>query len=170
MARAKQHVDVLIAEDDAPVREALAALIRSEPGLRLVGAAADADEAIAMAAAPRPDVALLDVRMPGGGGARAARALKQCSPETRVVALSASGERASVLEMLEAGSVGYLVKGGPIQAILETIEGAAGGQSSLSVEVTGDVIEELVQQLGMRRRGEERLRVRRSRIERTFAD
>src|SRR5207253_8020828 len=96
VARATRRVSVLIAEDDGPVRDALAALIRSEPGLKLIGAAKDADEAVRLAAEMRPDVALLDVRMPGGGGVTAARELKRCSPGTRVVALSASGERESV--------------------------------------------------------------------------
>lgn len=157
---------MLVAEDDAPVREALASLIRSEPGLKLLAAVADAGGAIAAAAETQPDVAIVDVRMPAGGGARAAREIKRCSPGTKVLALSASDDRATVLEMLEAGAVGYLVKGGSIESILESIERAASGQSSLSVEVTGDVIKELVGQLAIRRRDEERLRLRTARIRR----
>jgi len=158
------QIGVLIAEDDAPVRDALAALIRQEPGLKLVAAAGDADEAIAAATALLPDVAIVDVRMPGGGGARAAREIKQQSPTTKVIALSASDDRATVLEMLEAGVVGYLVKGDSIGSILESIERAATGHSSLSVEVTGEVIEELVQELIVRRRSEEKQRTRRERV------
>jgi EAL domain-containing protein (putative c-di-GMP-specific phosphodiesterase class I)/CheY-like chemotaxis protein len=163
-------VSVLIAEDDEAVRLALASLIESEPGLLLVGEAANADEAIEIARRTSPDVALIDVRMPRGGGARAARELKQCSPRTRVIALSASDDRSSVLDMLEAGSVGYLVKGGPIQTILETIDRAADGQSSLSAEVTGEVIDALVEQLGDRRRTEDRTRQQRTRVEHVLRD
>lgn len=169
MTRAKR-IGVLIAEDDPFVRDALAALIRLEPHLKLIGAVADADEAITAATATMPDVAIVDVRMPGGGGAQAAREIKRCSPETKVIALSASDDRATVLEMLEAGVVGYLVKGDSIRSIVESIERAASGQSSLSVEVTGDVIEELLQELGARRRSEERMRRRRERIQDAIDD
>jgi EAL domain-containing protein (putative c-di-GMP-specific phosphodiesterase class I)/CheY-like chemotaxis protein len=158
-------IAVLVAEDDASVRDALATLIRSEPGLDLVATAADADEAIALASSTRPTVAIVDVRMPGGGGVRAAEGIARSSPATKVLALSAFEDKSTVLEMLQAGAVGYLVKGGPVETILEAIGRAAGGQSSLSVEVTGDVIDELVEQLSVRRRAEERLRVRKARIE-----
>jgi EAL domain-containing protein (putative c-di-GMP-specific phosphodiesterase class I)/FixJ family two-component response regulator len=164
------RVSVLIAEDDEAVRRALASLIESEPGLSLAGVAANADEAIEMACTMSPEVALVDVRMPGGGGARAARELKVLSPRTKVIALSGSDDRSSVLEMLEAGSVGYLVKGGSIQTIVDTIYRVAGGQSSLSAEVTGEVIDALVEQLGDRRRTEDRTRQQRTRVEHVLRD
>ena len=153
---AVNSIRVLIAEDDEAVRGALSALIRDEPRLELVAAVGDADQAIAAAERERPDVALLDVRMPGGGGARAARGIKRSSPETRMLALSAYGDRGTVLEMLEAGVAGYLVKGSTIGKIVSSIERAANGQGSLSVEVTGGVIEELAGQLTVQRRADER--------------
>jgi EAL domain-containing protein (putative c-di-GMP-specific phosphodiesterase class I)/CheY-like chemotaxis protein len=158
-------IRVLIAEDEPSVRAALAALIEAEVGLKLVGAVGDADAAIASATTLLPDVAIVDVGMPGGGGARAAREIRRHSPATKVLALSASDDRATVLEMLEAGVVGYLVKGGSVAAILESIEQVADGHSSLSVEVTGDVIEELVQQLSLRRREDELLQLRLARVQ-----
>ena len=72
----------------------------------------------------KPAVAVLDVRIPGGG-ATAARGIKRCSPRTRVLALSAQDDRETVLEMLEAGADGYLVKGSPVETILTSIERAA---------------------------------------------
>jgi EAL domain-containing protein (putative c-di-GMP-specific phosphodiesterase class I)/CheY-like chemotaxis protein len=159
-----KRIGVLIAEDEPSVRAALAALIEAEPGLALLGAVGDADAAIASATALRPDVAIVDVGMPGGGGAHAAREIRRCSPTTKVLALSASDDRATVLEMLQAGVVGYLVKGGSVGSILASIEQAADGHSSLSVEVTGDVIEELVEQLSRRRRDDERLQLRTARV------
>ncbi len=161
------RIRVLVAEDDPSVRGALASLIIEEPGLELTGAVAGAEEAVRLAARKRPDVALVDVRMPGGG-AEAARGIKRRSPETRVLALSAHDDRATVLEMLEAGVVGYLVKGSSVESILDSIERAAAGQGSLSVEVTGDVIEELVGQLSLRRRRDERRRLREARIRRAL--
>src|SRR5256714_14206907 len=85
-----------------------------------------------------------------------------------MLAFSAADDRATVLEMLEAGVVGYLVKGGWSESIVESIGQAAGGQGSLSVEITGDVIEELVGQLSVRRRAEDRRKARESRVRRAI--
>jgi EAL domain-containing protein (putative c-di-GMP-specific phosphodiesterase class I)/DNA-binding NarL/FixJ family response regulator len=148
-------IRVLVADDDPGVRAALADLIRDEEGLELVAAAADATEAIAAAEEQRPDVAIVDVRMPGGGLA-ATRGIREVSPGTRVVALSAQRDRNTVFEMLEAGASGYLIKGGTIEAIVDSIKGAASGLGSLSGEVTVAVIEGLVDQLSARRSDTER--------------
>ncbi|MDX6509210.1 MAG: hypothetical protein QOG81_962, partial [Gaiellaceae bacterium] len=152
----EKPIRVLVAEDDTAVRTALSALIGAEPTLELVAAVGDADEAIAAAQRERPAVALLDVRMPGGGGMHAARGIKRASPETRMLALSAFEDRDTVLEMVEAGVAGYLVKGSTIEKIVSSIERAANGQGSLSAEVTGGVIEELAGQLTLLRRVDER--------------
>ena len=136
-------IKVLIAEDESSVRDALADLVASDPELDVVATAGDAAEAIAAAIESRPDVALVDVKMPAGGGQRAAREILAASPTTRVVALSAYEDRRTVLEMLRAGVVGYLVKGTPAGEILRTIKRSVRGEGSLSVEITGDVIREL---------------------------
>ena len=93
-----------------PLRNAVADLIASEDGLEVVGSTASAEEAIELAAALEPDVAIVDVRMPGGG-TRAACGIRERSPATRVVALSAYDDRPTILEMIRCGAVGYLVKG-----------------------------------------------------------
>ena len=166
----EKPIRVLVAEDDAAVRAALSALIGDEPSLELVAAVGDADEAIAVAERERPDVVLLDVRMPGGGGTHAARGIKRASPETRMLALSAYEDRDTVLEMVEAGVAGYLVKGSTIEKIVSSIERAANGQGSLSVEVTGDVIEELAGQLTLLRRVDERKGRAQQRIRKALDD
>ncbi|HKZ75229.1 MAG TPA: response regulator, partial [Actinomycetota bacterium] len=135
------RIRVLIAEDEAAVREALAELVSSD--MDVVGTACDADQAIEVARSERPDVALVDVKMPSGGGPRAARGIRRESPQTHVVALSAYNDRRTVLEMLRAGVVGYIVKGTSADEILYTIRRSIVGQGSLSVEVTADVIREL---------------------------
>jgi len=137
------RIRVLIAEDEAAVREALAELVSSDPDMDVVGTACDADQAIEVARSERPDVALVDVKMPSGGGPRAARGIRRESPQTHVVALSAYNDRRTVLEMLRAGVVGYIVKGTSADEILYTIRRSIVGQGSLSVEVTADVIREL---------------------------
>jgi diguanylate cyclase (GGDEF)-like protein len=118
-------IRVLVADDDPTVRITLAALARREAGLDLVGEAENADQAIDMAARRRPDVVLLDFDMPGGGGVRAAVEIREASPTTRVVAFSADGSQAAMLDMSRAGAVGYVVKGGPDEEIVRVIRSAA---------------------------------------------
>lgn len=160
-------IRVLVAEDVPAIRDALEALFLSERGLELAAAADDAPSAIEAATRERPDVALVDVRMPGGG-AYAAREIKKCSPETKVIAFTAHHDRATVLEMLEAGAVGYVLKGGTVEAIIEAIEQAAAGQASLSAAVTGDIIQALVGQLEVQRKASEQLERREKRIRRAL--
>jgi signal transduction histidine kinase len=150
-------ITVLIAEDEPAVREALADLIRTDQRLVLIGAAGDADQAIDLAREHHPDVALLDVKMPSGGGPRASREIRVLSPETRVVALSAYEDRATVLEMLRAGAAGYLVKGTSAGEIVEAISRSVRGQASLSTEVTAEVLHELVDLLNRTERMARRL-------------
>ena len=140
-------IRVLIAEDEDALRGALADLVSSDPEMEVVATAADADEAIEEATRTRPDVALVDVKMPAGGGPRATREILSMSPGTRVVALSAYEDRRTVLEMLRAGVVGYLVKGTPAGEIIRTIRRSVRGEGSLSVEITADVIRELAELL-----------------------
>lgn len=155
---------VLIAEDEEPLRLALCDLVAGQEGMEVVGAAGSADEAIELAAATKPDVALVDVRMPGGG-AEVVRAAKDCSPTTRALALSAHDDQATVIQMLSAGAVGYVVKGTSPTEILEAVSRAARGQASLSIEAISGMIEELVGDIaerelaeGILRRSEERFR------------
>src|SRR5438552_448753 len=168
MSEARIHIQdgairVLIAEDDELARAALAELIRSEDDLELVAVAGDAAEAVELAKRHRPNVALLDVRMPLGGGPKAARGIRLCSPETRMVALSMLDDRATVLEMIRAGVVGYLVKGEPGPLIVDAIRSSAEGRGAISDRVAGEIVEQLGDQL---RRDERHTRRRRARIER----
>jgi len=140
-------IRVLIADDEAVLRTALADLVTSDDGLELVGAARDADEAIAMAEATSPDVALVDVRMPAGGGLRVAEELHRRAPNTRVIAHTAVDDRATVVRMLRSGAVGYLVKGTPPADILVAIRGASRGQPTVSPDVMSGLVKDLSAQL-----------------------
>jgi diguanylate cyclase (GGDEF)-like protein len=118
-------IRLLIADDDPMVRLTMAALIEREPGLDLVGEAEDADQAIEMAARRRPDVVLLDVNMPGGGGLRAANDIREANPDVKVVALSADDSAGAQYDMTRAGAVGYVVKGSPDEEIVRVIRSSA---------------------------------------------
>jgi EAL domain-containing protein (putative c-di-GMP-specific phosphodiesterase class I)/CheY-like chemotaxis protein len=112
---------VVVADDEETVVDVLRTLIGSDPSLHFVGAAHNAEDAIEMAVRERPDVVLLDVRMPGGGGMRAAREIsKRCAP-TKVVALSAHEDSDTVISMISAGASAYVPKGDSTDKILRTI-------------------------------------------------
>ena len=114
-------IRVVVADDEETVVDVLRTLIGSDPSLHFVGAAHNAEDAIEMAMRERPDVILLDVRMPGGGGMRAAREIsKRCAP-TKVVALSAHEDSDTVISMISAGASAYVPKGDSTDKILRTI-------------------------------------------------
>jgi EAL domain-containing protein (putative c-di-GMP-specific phosphodiesterase class I)/CheY-like chemotaxis protein len=161
-----EPIRVMIADDEAALRGALTELLEHEEDLVIVATAKDADEAIEVAIDSRPDVALVDVKMPAGGGARAAREIIRVSPRTRVIALSAFEDRSTVLEMLRAGAVGYLVKGSAADHIVDSIERVMNGGASLSSEVVGGIVQELTSQLRKDEIEEELRAQRRTEIER----
>ncbi|HSX22140.1 MAG TPA: response regulator [Gaiellaceae bacterium] len=137
----------MIADDEPALRGALSDLIEAEDGLELVGTAGDAIEAIDAILEKRPDVALVDVRMPGGGGLHVAHEIRGRGSKTQLVALTAYQDRATLVGMLAAGVVGYLVKGTAPYEIVEAIRRAARGQASISAELAADAIGAIVDDL-----------------------
>jgi DNA-binding NarL/FixJ family response regulator len=118
-------IRVLIADDEPLLLAALGEVIDSSPDFEIVATAENAADATRLAADLRPHVALLDVRMPDGGGIAAANGIRTSSPATRVVALSAYEDEARVQAMRGAGAVDYVVKGAPAAAILGALLRAA---------------------------------------------
>lgn len=157
-------VRVIVADDSRHILAAMVETIARAPGMTVVGTAADADEALDLAEREQPDVAVLDVRMPRGGGQRVAREMARVSPRTRIVVLSAHDDRASVSEMIRAGALSYVVKGGPVDEIVEAVERASRGLSSLSGDAAASVRRDLEEQLGRRERREEEGRRRLERV------
>jgi EAL domain-containing protein (putative c-di-GMP-specific phosphodiesterase class I)/CheY-like chemotaxis protein len=160
----------MLAEDDDLVRAALAELVGSVEGFELVGEASDAGAAIELAAMTSPDVVLLDVNMPGGGGKRAAEGIRKLAPNAKMIALTAADDRSTVLAMLQSGVTGYIVKGGPIEEIVDAIRSAAEGRGSLSPAVTAGVIDELAGELAARYRATQERSVRERRIRHALTD
>jgi len=143
------RIRVLIADDEESVLDVLTALMAAESDLEIAGSAKDAETAIQLATVEQPDVAILDVRMPGGGGPRAAREILRRSPASKIIALSAHEEVDSVLEMLRAGALGYVVKGDSTDAIVKAIHRSLDQQGTFSSQVTGDMAHALAEQLHM---------------------
>jgi EAL domain-containing protein (putative c-di-GMP-specific phosphodiesterase class I) len=145
-------VRVIVADDDPDIQRLLADMI-TDHGLALVGSAGCAEDAIELAVRERPDVALIDVRMPGDGLV-AAVGIRRRAPATRVVALSSEDNRSTVVAMLEAGAVGYLLKDAPTTTIIESILRASSGEGSLAGGVMAGVVEELIERRADQRRTE----------------
>jgi two-component system response regulator DevR len=121
----RSRIRVIVVDDEHTMRAALRELVSHHPAFELVGACASGDEAVELARAQRPDVVLLDVRMPAGGPS-AARRIAESSPNTAVVALSALGDYGTINSMMAAGAVDYLVKGrASMTDIISAIEQAA---------------------------------------------
>lgn len=112
---------VVISDDDPMIRDALREVLDAEPDLEVVAVARDAEEAVVLTERHAPAVVVLDVRMPGGGGGRAAREISLRSPGTGILALSAFSDPAAVGEFRLAGVAEHLVKGVPNSDIVAAV-------------------------------------------------
>ncbi len=148
----ERPIRVLVCENDPVMRSALTDLVRAVPGIELIGAAGDADEAAAAAARTGPDVALLDVRMPKGGGPEAARLIRACCPHTRLIAFSAHADRSVVLEMLRAGVTEYLIKGVDDDELVDAIRRTGRGRLGLGGVEMAELVFDLVEMLSQAER------------------
>ncbi len=120
-------IRVLLADDQALIRGALAALLGTEPDLTVVAEVGRGDEVLAAALASSPDVALLDVQMPGLDGLAAAAALRERLPRCRVLMLTTFGRPGYLRRALQAGASGFLVKDAPPERLIEAIRRAHTG-------------------------------------------
>jgi len=133
-------IRVLIVDDHPIVRDGLRAAIEAEPGLEVVGEAADGAEAVGWAGRARIDVALMDLRMPRVDGVAAIRELRRISPDTHVLVLTTFDTDSDVLPAIEAGATGYLLKDAPTEELLRAVRAAHRGEPVLSPSVAGRLI------------------------------
>lgn len=151
---------VMVVEDDPMMAEAILELLDADPRFEAVGCAQSARAAIELAREARPRVALVDVVLPGGGGAYATRGLLKLNEPPFVLALSAAADRATVIEMLSAGALGYLVKGGPADELTAAISRTASSQPALCWQASAALIDHLLGETPARadRAGAQRIR------------
>ena len=121
-------IRALIAEDQAMVRGALASLLQLEADIEVVAQAARGDEVLAAALAARPDVALLDIEMPGQTGLEAAQELRRVLPECRVIILTTFGRPGYLRRAMEDGAAGFLLKDAPASELATAIRRAVAGE------------------------------------------
>ena len=141
---------VLIVDDHEVVREGLRSLLNRREGISVVGEAGTVGTAVEEAARLRPDVVIMDVRLPDGSGVEACREIRQENPVTKVIMLTSYADDEAVFASILAGAAGYLLKQTRGQALAEAIEAVAQGGSLLDPAVTQKVLER-VRSLGGRR-------------------
>jgi two-component system response regulator DesR len=128
-------IRVLIAEDQGMVRGALAALLALEPDLEVVAQVSSGDLVLSVARETRPDVALLDIEMPGMDGIEAAAALRRDLPDTVPLIVTTFGRPAYLRRAMEAGAAGFLVKDAPSERLANAIRRAATGERVVDPEL-----------------------------------
>jgi DNA-binding NarL/FixJ family response regulator len=132
---------ILVADDSAPFRAGLAALLQSVDGLVLVGEATDGDDAIAAALELQPDVVLMDVNMPGRNGIEATRAIVSSAPHIAVLVLTMHEGDDSVFAAVQAGARGYLVKGARQAELLRAVRSVAEGGAVFGPAIARRMVE-----------------------------
>ncbi|MFG2941981.1 response regulator [Streptomyces sp. NPDC048282] len=134
-------IRVTVADDQAVVRAGIAAILDAEPDLCVVGQAADGDTAVELALSARPDVALMDIRMPGIGGLAATAAITSRSPATRVLVLTTFGLDEYLFAALRAGAAGFLLKDTEPERVIDAVRVVHGGAALLDPAVTRRLID-----------------------------
>ncbi|HLN16887.1 MAG TPA: response regulator transcription factor [Acidimicrobiales bacterium] len=132
---------VVVADDQTVVREGLVTLLGTMTGVEVVGAAADGEEAVALAATAAPDVVLMDLRMPRVDGVEATRRIRAAHPGTQVVVLTTFADDESIVGALRAGAIGYLTKDASRDQIGRALEAAASGQAILDPVVQARLVD-----------------------------
>jgi DNA-binding NarL/FixJ family response regulator len=128
-------IRVVLADDHPVVREGLRGMLAAEPGIEVVAEAGSGAEAVAVAARYRPDVVLMDLRMPGGDGVSATAEILATTPGARVVVLTTYETDTDIVRAVEAGAVGYLLKDTPVAELGHAIRAAARGETVLAPSV-----------------------------------
>lgn len=135
------QVRVMLVDDHEVVREGLRTLLGRDKSLLVVAEAGTTAEAIETAARAKPDVVVMDVRLPDGSGVEACRTIREARPETKVIMLTSYADDEALFASIVAGAAGYLLKQTRGQAVIDAITTVAQGRSLLDPDVTGKVLE-----------------------------
>jgi DNA-binding NarL/FixJ family response regulator len=135
-------VRVLVVDDHALFRRGIVLVLEGEDDIEVVGECVDGEAAVQEAAALAPDVVLMDVRMPGGGGIEATRRLAEVAPASRVLMMTVSDEEDDLYEAVKAGATGYLLKEISVEAVAEAVRGVVRGQTLITPSMASKLIAE----------------------------
>jgi NarL family two-component system response regulator LiaR len=135
---------ILIADDHAMLRAGMRNLLEQEKDFELVGEAADGEEAVRLASDIKPDIVIMDIVMPKLNGVEATKLIKQSSPSTALLILTAYSDIRYIIGLLEAGACGYLLKNAPGKEVVRAIRAVRSGESVLDPEVTRKLVQRSV--------------------------
>lgn len=133
-------IRIVVADDHPLYREGVARSLADDPAFAVVGQAADADAAVELAGREKPDIVLLDLSMPGGGGIAALRRIMATPPAPKVAMLTVSEEDDDVMQALKAGAVGYILKGVGSRELVAIVKDVARGQSYVSPALAARIL------------------------------
>ncbi len=133
-------IRIVLADDHVILRQGTAELLRREPDLEVVGEAGDGQQAIDLVQALRPDVVVMDVRMPGVSGLEATRRIRGSWPTVQVLVLTAHDDDQYVFSLLEAGASGYLLKSAPVGDLVRAIHQVRAGESPLDPSIARKIV------------------------------
>jgi NarL family two-component system response regulator LiaR len=134
---------IMIADDHAMLREGMRNLLEKEKDFEMVGEAADGEAAVKLAAKIKPDIIIMDIVMPKLNGVEATKQIKQVSPATALLILTAYSDIRYIIGLLEAGACGYLLKNSPGNDVVRAIRAVRSGESVLDSEVTRKLVQRL---------------------------
>lgn len=144
MSAKKKVIKVLVADDHPVVRKGLQSCLAKHGHLKVVGEAADGDEALRKTRELAPDVVLMDISMPGMNGLAVTEVLRKELPEVKVLVLSVHSNKSSIFRVIQAGAHGYVSKEAPPEELLRAIESVSGGEPHFSEDIARAALTEFV--------------------------
>lgn len=136
-------IRVLICDDQVVVCEGLEMILNADPEIEVIGLAYDGAEALELIPATRPDVVLMDLKMPGMNGIQATREISKRYPEVKVLVLTTFGEDEWVFDAVRSGADGYLLKGTPREKLVAAVKGTAAGETHIDPAVGGKLLAQI---------------------------
>jgi NarL family two-component system response regulator LiaR len=143
-----ETIRVLIVDDHTVVRDGLNALLSAEPGMEVVGAAADGVDAVRLAHELNPDVVLLDLVMPRMDGVQATIEIKRVNPEARILVLTSFAENHQVFSAIKSGAIGYLMKDTSSEDLIQAIRDTYHNKPALQPEIARKLMRDIQSQAG----------------------
>lgn len=128
-------IRLLVVDDHPMVRKGFVALLRTVEGFEVVGEAGDGNEAVSLYATSKPDVTLMDLRLPTMGGVEAIKAIRSASPLARIIVLTTFDGDEDIFRALQAGAKGYLLKGMAVEDLISTIRSVHAGRTRIPAEI-----------------------------------
>jgi two-component system, NarL family, response regulator LiaR len=136
----KSPIKILLADDHVMLRQGTAELLRRESDLDIIGEASDGEEAVRLAIKLKPDIVIMDVRMPVLSGVEATRIIRETLPDVQVLVLTAHDDEQYIFSLLQAGASGYLLKTSPVGDLIKAIRQVQSGESPLDPSIARKVV------------------------------